>query len=140
MKMSYNPDIFCLFTPICLLLYKKPFLEIHAIYWWGGNLSQLVYLAPHPDFLAVIGYGFWIAANCYLQLLMDMFRKMTDTTLLKMIRKTHVLIIQTFTAGFHTHPSSLKIPSTHNGWGGNLSQLVYLAPHPDFLAVIGYGF
>ena len=56
MKMSYNPDIFCLFTLISHLKYLR---------WWvGGNLSQLVYLAPHLDFWAVIGYGFWIAANC----------------------------------------------------------------------------
>ena len=57
MKMSYNPDIiFCLFTLISHLKYLP----------WrvGGNLSQLVYLAPHLDFWAVIGYGFWIAANC----------------------------------------------------------------------------
>ena len=56
MKMSYNPDIFCLFTLISHLKYLR---------WWvGGNLSQLVYLAPHLDFWAVIGYGFWIAGNC----------------------------------------------------------------------------
>ena len=56
MKISYNPDIFCLFTLISHLKYLR---------WWvGGNLSQLVYLAPHSDFWAVIGYGFWIAANC----------------------------------------------------------------------------
>ena len=56
MKMCYNPDIFCLFTLISHLKYLR---------WWvGGNLSQLVYLAPHLDFWAVIGYGFWIAANC----------------------------------------------------------------------------
>ena len=56
MKMSYNPDIFCLFTLISHLKYLR---------WWvGGNLSQLVYLAPHLDFWAVIGYGFWIATSC----------------------------------------------------------------------------
>ena len=56
MKMSYNSDIFCLFTLISHLKY---------LWWWvGGNLSQLVYLAPHSDFWAGIGYGFWIAANC----------------------------------------------------------------------------
>ena len=56
MKFSYNPNIFCLFTLISQLKYLP----------WrvGGNLSQLVYLAPHLDFWAVIGYGFWIAANC----------------------------------------------------------------------------
>ena len=57
MKISYNPDIFCLFTLISHLKYLR---------WWvGGNLSQLVYLAPHPDFWAVIGYGFWIAVYCF---------------------------------------------------------------------------
>ena len=56
-KISYNPDIFCLFTPISHLKYLR---------WWvGGNLSQLVNLAPHPNFWAVIGYGFWIAVNCF---------------------------------------------------------------------------
>ena len=50
MKISYNPDIFCLFRPISHLKYLR----------WrvGGNLFQLVYLAPHPDFWPVIGYGF----------------------------------------------------------------------------------
>ena len=33
----------------CLLVYENPFLEIHP-FTGGGNLSQLVYLAPHPDF------------------------------------------------------------------------------------------
>ena len=57
MKFSYNPNIFCLFTLISQLKY---------LWWWvGGNLSQLVYHVPHPDFWAVIGYGFRIAANCF---------------------------------------------------------------------------
>ena len=58
MKLFYNPNIFCLFTLISQLKYLR---------WWvGGNLSQLVYLAPpHPDFWAVIGYGFWIAVTCF---------------------------------------------------------------------------
>ena len=50
----------------CLLVYENPFLEIHPFtgggqpipaglsypppMMGGGNLSQLVYLAPHPDF------------------------------------------------------------------------------------------
>ena len=73
--VSQNKDTACWYT-------KTPFLKfIHLLVggnlsqlvyltphpWWvGGNLSQLVYLAPHLDFLAVIGYGFWIAAKwCY---------------------------------------------------------------------------
>ena len=57
MKFSYNPNIFCLFTLISQLKYLR---------WQvGGNLSQLVYLAPQPDFWAVIGYGLWIAVNYF---------------------------------------------------------------------------
>ena len=42
MKISYIPDIFCLFTLISQLKYLR----------WrvGGNLSQLVYLAPTQIF------------------------------------------------------------------------------------------
>ena len=57
MKFSYNPNIFCLFTLISQLKYLR---------WQvGGKLSQLVYLAAHPDFWAVIGYGLWIAVNYF---------------------------------------------------------------------------
>ena len=42
MNSSYNPNIFCLFTLIIHLKYLQ---------WWvGGNLSQLVYLAPTQIF------------------------------------------------------------------------------------------
>ena len=58
MKISYNPDIFCLFTLIS---------HLKNLRWWvGGNLSQQVYFAPLPDFWAVIGYGFWIAVYCFI--------------------------------------------------------------------------
>ena len=63
MKISYIPNIFCLFTLISQLKYLQ--WRVGGGGGGGGNLSQLVYLAPHPDFWAVIGYGFWIAANWY---------------------------------------------------------------------------
>ena len=57
MKISYNPDFFCLFTPISHLKYLQ---------WWvGGNLSQLVYLAPHPDFEQWLAIDLVIALNCF---------------------------------------------------------------------------
>ena len=54
MKISYIPDIFCLFTLISHLKYLR---------WWvGGNLSLLVYLAPHSDFLS--SDWLWILNCC----------------------------------------------------------------------------
>ena len=80
----------------CLLVYENPFLEIHPftgggqpipaglsypppMMGWGGNLSQLVYLAPHSDFLS--SDWLWILNCCLLllQLLIDMFSQNTDT-------------------------------------------------------------
>ena len=106
MKISYNPDIFCLFTPISHLKYLP----------WrvGGNLSQLAYLAPHTDFLAVIGYGFWIAVNCFNNNKWICFTKYRYCLL---VYKNPFLEIHPFTGG---------------GGGGNISRLVYLTLHPRF--------
>ena len=80
--------------------------------WWvGGNLSQLVYLAPHPDFWAVNGYGFWIAVN-YFSTINGYVSQNKDT------------------ACWYTKNHFLKF--THIQVGGNISQLVYLTPHPRF--------
>ena len=163
MKFSYNPNIFCLFTLISQFKYLR---------WQvGGNLSQLVYLAPHLDFWAVIGYGFWIAVNCF----NNYYCKYTTKQFLKFI---HLLVGGNISQLVYLTPhprfwssdclhimkwlwsitilKMMKFSSNPNifclftlisqlkylRWrvGGNLSQLVYLAPHLDFWAVIGYGF
>ena len=112
MKISYNPDIFCLFTLISHLKYLR---------WWvGGNISQLVYLTPHPRF--------W-SSDC-----LHIMKWLWSITLLKMMNMSYNPdIFCLFT--LISHLKDLR------WWmGGNLSQLVYLAPHSDFWAVIGYGF
>ena len=173
MKMSYNPDIFCLFTLIshlkylrwwvgatypswfilpptwifeqwlamdsellliavttingyvftknryCLLVYENPFLEIHP-YTGGGNISQLVYLTPHPRF--------W-NGDC-----LHIMKWLWSITILKMMEFSYnPNIFCLFTLISQLEYLRWRV-------GGNLSQLVYLAPHLDFWAVIGYGF
>ena len=58
MKISYNPDIFCLFTPIS---------HLKNLRWRvGGNLSQLVYLAPPTQiFEQWLAVDLVIAVNCF---------------------------------------------------------------------------
>ena len=56
MKFSYNPNIFCLFTLVSQLKYLR---------WQvGGNLSQLVYLAP-PTWI----FEQWLAMDSELLLI-----------------------------------------------------------------------
>ena len=53
MKMSYNPDSYCLFTLISHLKYLQ---------WWvGGQPIPAGLSCPPPRLWAVIGYWFWIA-------------------------------------------------------------------------------
>ena len=97
----------------------KQFMKfIHLLV--GGNISQLVYLTPHPRF--------W-SSDC-----LHIIKWLWSITLLKMMKfSSNPNIFCLFTL-----ISQLK----YLRWrvGGNLSQLVYLAPHSDFWAVIGYGF
>ena len=137
MKFSYNPNIFCLFTLVSQLKYlrwqvggnlsqlvylapeKNHFLKfIHLLV--GGNISQLVYLTHHPRF--------W-SSDC-----LHIMKWLWSITLLKMMKISYIPHIFCL----FTLISQLK----YLRWrvGGNLSQLVYLAPHLDFLAVNGYGF
>ena len=99
MKFSYNPNIFCLFTLISQLKYLR----------WrvGGNLSQLVYLAPHPDFWAVIGYGFWIAVNCFNNYEWVCFTKYRYSLL---VYKKPFIEIHLFTGGGQHIPAGLPYP------------------------------
>ena len=171
MKFSYNPNIFCLFTLISQWKYLR----------WrvGGNLSQLVYLAPHPDFWAVNGYGFWIAVN-YFSTINGYVSQNTDTacwyTKTHFLKFTHIQVggsisqlvyltphprfwssdclhiikwlwsitlLKIMKMSYNPHIFCLFTLISHlkclRWWvGGNLSQLVYLAPHLDFWAVIGY--
>ena len=99
MKISYNPNIFCLFTPISHLKYLG---------WQvGGNLSQLVYLAPHPDFWAVIGYGFWIAVKCFNNYKWICFTKYRYCLL---VYKNPFLEIHPYTGGGQHIPAGLPYP------------------------------
>ena len=56
-NLSYNPDIFCLFTLISHLKYLR--------WWWGATYPSWFILPPTRIFWAVIGYGFWIAVYCF---------------------------------------------------------------------------
>ena len=59
MKISYIPDIFCLFTLISHLKYLR---------WWVGGGQPIpagLSCPPLGFFWAVIGYGFWIAVYCF---------------------------------------------------------------------------
>ena len=95
----------------CLLVYKNPFLEIHP-YTGGGNISQLVYLTPHPRF--------W-NSDC-----LQIMKWLWSITLLKMMKisyKPNIFCLFTLI-------SHLKY--FRWGVGGNLSQLVYLTPTQIF--------
>ena len=99
MKISINPNIFCLFTLISHLKYLR---------WWvGGNLSQLVYLAPHQDFWAVIGYGFWIVVNCFNNYKWICFTKYRYCLLVYI---NPFLEIHPFTGGGQHIPAGLPYP------------------------------
>ena len=110
--VSQNTDTACYYT-------KTHFLKFIDLLV-GGNISQLVYLTPHPRFLS----------SDYLHLIEWLW----SITLLKMMKFSYNPNIFCL----FTLISQLK----YLRWrvGGNLSQLVYLAPHPDFWAVVGYGF
>ena len=101
MKISYNSNIFCLFTLISHLKYL----------WWrvGGNLSKLVYLAPQQDFWAVIGYGFWIAVNCF-----NNYKWICSTKYwyCLLVYKNQFLEIQPYTGG--GQHIMFTLPPTHN--------------------------
>ena len=121
MKISYNPDIFCLFTLISHLKYLR---------WWvGGNLSQLVYLAPHSDFLS--SDWLWILNCCLLllQLLMDMFRKIQ--ILPASIQKPISWNSSIYWWGA-TYPSWFILPRTHDGWGATYPSWFILPPTQIF--------
>ena len=109
-------------------LLRKPISWNSSIYWWGATYPswfilppthdgwgatypELVYLAPHLDFWAVNGYGFWIAVN-YFSTINGYVSQNKDT------------------ACWYTKTHFLKF--THIQVGGNISQLVYLTPHPSF--------
>ena len=91
----------------------KQFLKfIHLLV--GGNISQLVYLTPHPRF--------W-SSDC-----LHIMKWLWSITILKMMKfSSNPNIFCLFTL-----ISQLK----YLRWrvGGNLSQLVYLAPPPGFLS------
>ena len=103
MKISYIPDIFCLFTLISQFKYLRRRV--------GGNLSQLVYLAPHPDFWAVIGYGFWIAVNCFNNYKWVCFTKYRYSLL---VYKKPFIEIHLFTGGGATYTSWFTLPPTQD--------------------------
>ena len=103
MKISYNPDFFCLFTLISHLKYLR---------WWvGGNLSQLVYLAPTQIFEQWLAMDLFIAVNCFNNYKWICFTKYRYCLL---VYKNQFLEIHPYTGG------------------GNISQLVYLTPHLRF--------
>ena len=117
MKISYIPDIFCWFRLISHLKYLR---------WWvGGNLSLLVYLASHSDFLS--SDWLWILNCCLLllQLLMDMFRKIQ--ILPASIRKPISWNSSIYWWGA-TYPSWLILPPTHDGWGATYPSWFILPP------------
>ena len=100
---------------------QKPISWNSPIYrWGGGNISQLVYLTPHPRF--------W-SSDC-----LHIMKWLWSITILKMMKFSYnPNIFCLFTLISQLKYLRLRV-------GDNLSQLVYLAPHPDFWAVIGYGF
>ena len=127
---------------------RKPISWNSSIYWWGltypswftlppthdgwgATYPSWFILPPNPEFWAVNGNGFWIAVN-YFSTINGYVSQNTDT------------------ACWYTKNHFLKF--TQIQVGGNISQLVYLtpppkileqglvylAPHLDFWAVIGY--
>ena len=102
MKMSYNPDIFCLFTPISHLKYLR---------WWVGGQPIPAGLSCPPTWI----FEQWLAMDSELLLI-------AVTTI------NGYVLQNTDTACKYTKTHVLKF--IHLLVGGNLSQLVYLTPHP----------
>ena len=112
MKISCYRNIFCLFTTTS---------HYQCLGWRvGGNLSQLVYLTPHPRL--------W-SSDCVQRM------KMTSSATLVKIMK--YLKIWTF-------PACLQQPVTRNalddGWGATYPSWFILPPTHDFRALTGYDF
>ena len=118
MKISYNPDILCLFTPISQLKYlrwrvggnhKTPFLENHPCTGGGGGATYPSWftLPPTQDFWAVIGNGFWIAVNCFNNYKWICFTKYRYCLL---VYKNPFLEIHPFTGGGQHIPTGLPYP------------------------------
>ena len=101
MKISYNPDIFCFFTPISHLKYLR----------WrvggGGNLSQLVYLAPHPDFCQWLAMDLSIALNCF-----NNYKRICSTKYryCLLVYTNQFIEIHPYTGGGQHSPAGLPYP------------------------------
>ena len=103
MEMFYNPDIFCLFTSISHLKYLR---------WWvGGNLSQLVYLAPTQIFEQWLAMDLVIALNCFNSYKRICFTKYRYCLL---VYKNQFLEIHPYTDGGQHIPAGLPYPATQD--------------------------